>query len=219
MNPIRVLIAEDEAPTRAALRLLLGHESGIEVVAEAADGAEAVRLAHVHRPDVALMDVQMPVLDGLQASERLREVPGKPRVIMLTTFDLDEYVFAALRIGAAGFLLKNSPPAEIVRAIRIVHRGDALLAPEVTRRLIGRFAATAAGASWPIEQLTERERETLRLVGQGLSNAEISDALFVTQTTVRTYVSRVLSKLSARDRAQLVVAAYESGLAGPRSAP
>ncbi|MBK0422754.1 response regulator transcription factor [Leucobacter sp. CSA2] len=218
MIPIRVLIAEDEAPTRAALRLLLDHEPGIKVVAEAEDGAVAVRLAHDHRPDVVLMDVQMPGLDGLQAAERLREVPGDPRVIMLTTFDLDEYVFAALRNGAAGFLLKNSPPAEIVRAIRIAHRGDALLAPEVTGRLIGRFATAGAGSSWPVDRLTGRERETLRLVGQGLSNAEISEALFVTQTTVRTYVSRVLAKLSARDRAQLVVAAYESGLAGPGAA-
>lgn len=225
MTEIGVLIADDEAVIRSSLRLLIQHESGMAVVGEAADGDEAIAMARLHRPDVVLMDVQMPKRNGLEAAEEIGGGAGGPRVIVLTTFDLDEYVFEALRVGASGFLLKNSPPAEVVRAIRVVHEGDALLAPEVTRRLIDRFAgrpeSPAAGLGGPrkrhaaeVGRLTERERETLVLIGRGLSNADIAATLFVTQTTVRTYVSRVLSKIGARDRAQLVVIAFESGLVG-----
>lgn len=223
MTEIRVLIADDETMIRSSLRLLIEHEPGMAVVAEAADGDEAIAMADLHRPDVVLMDVQMPRRSGLEAAREICGEVGGPRVIVLTTFDLDEYVFEALRVGASGFLLKNSPPAEVVRAIRIVHEGDALLAPEVTRRLIDRFAGQPSPpprrAGGPHDQhvtevgrLTEREHETLVLIGRGLSNAEIAAMLFVTQTTVRTYVSRILSKIGARDRAQLVVIAYESGL-------
>ncbi|MFT3798909.1 response regulator transcription factor [Microbacterium sp.] len=216
---IRVLIADDETAIRSSLRFLVAHEAGMEVVAEAADGQEAVELARAHRLDVVLMDVQMPRMTGLDATRLLCAEPSGPRVIVLTMFDLDEYVFEALRAGASGFLLKNSPPGDVLRAIRVAHDGEALLAPEVTRRLIDRFTGSPrdAGADRGVGRLTERERETLRLIGRGLSNAEIAAALFVTQTTVRTYVSRILSKLSARDRAQLVVAAYESGLVGALS--
>ena len=216
---IRVLIADDETTTRSSLRLLVEHEPGMEVIAEAGDGREAVELARAERPDVVLMDVQMPRMTGLEATRLLCAEPSGPRVIVLTMFDLDEYVFEALRAGASGFLLKNSPPGEVLRAIRVAHDGEALLAPEVTRRLIDRFTGSSgdAGAGRSVSRLTERERETLQLVGRGLSNAEIAAALFVTQTTVRTYVSRILSKLNARDRAQLVVVAYESGLVGALS--
>jgi DNA-binding NarL/FixJ family response regulator len=216
---IRVLIADDETTIRTSLRLLVEHEPGMEMIAEAADGREAVDLARAQRPDVVLMDVQMPRMTGLEATRLLCAEPSAPRVIVLTMFDLDEYVFEALRAGASGFLLKNSPPSEVLRAIRVAHDGEALLAPEVTRRLIDRFAGSPhdAGADPGVGRLTERERETLQLIGRGLSNAEIAAALFVTQTTVRTYVSRILSKLSARDRAQLVVVAYESGLVGALS--
>lgn len=225
MTGIRVLIADDEARIRSSLRLLIEHEPGMVVVAEAAEGDQAIAMAGLHRPDVVLMDVQMPRRNGLEATKEICGEAGGPRVIVVTTFDLDEYVFEALRVGASGFLLKNSPPAEVVRAIRVVHEGDALLAPEVTRRLIDRFAAQSPPSPCRIGgphdrhvaevgRLTEREHETLVLIGQGLSNAEIAAKLFVTQTTVRTYVSRILSKLGARDRAQLVVIAYESGLVG-----
>ena len=216
MSAIRVLIADDEAVIRSSLRLLVEHEPGMSVIGEAADGKEAIDLAREHRPDVVLMDVQMPRMNGLEATRSLCSEVAGPRVIVLTMFDLDEYVFEALRAGASGFLLKNSPPSEVLRAIRVAYDGEALLAPEVTRRLIDRFAGPSRDqtADSGVGRLTERERETLRLIGRGLSNAEIAAALFVTQTTVRTYVSRILSKLGARDRAQLVVVAYESGLVG-----
>lgn len=226
MTQIRVLIADDDAIVRASLSLLIAHEPGMEMIAEARDGEDAVALARLHRPDVVLMDVQMPRMTGLEATKLLTESgeTAGTRVIVLTTFDLDEYVFEALRLGASGFLLKNSPPGEVLRAIRVAHAGDALLAPEVTRRLVDRFAGAAqqtgsgrgahGEATANVDRLTERERETLQLIGTGLSNAEIAATLFVTQTTVRTYVSRILSKLGARDRAQFVVVAYESGLVG-----
>lgn len=219
MSAIRVLIADNEAVIRSSLRLLVEHEPGMSVIGEAADGREAVDLAREYRPDVVLMDVQMPRMNGLEATRLLCSEVAGPRVIVLTMFDLDEYVFEALRAGASGFLLKNSPPSEVLRAIRVVHDGEALLAPEVTRRLIDRFAGPAVDhtAGSGVSRLTDRERETLQLIGRGLSNAEIAAALFVTQTTVRTYVSRILSKLGARDRAQLVVAAYEAGLVGTLS--
>lgn len=210
MMSIRVLIADDNASIRASLRLLVDSESGMSVVAEASDGNEAIRLTELHRPDVVLMDVQLPTMTGLEATRVLAESAGGPRVIVLTMFDLDEYVYEALRAGASGFLLKNSPPGEVLRAIRVAYEGNALLAPEVTKRLIGRLVPTCRDER--VDRLTERERETLVLIGRGLSNDEVASALFVTSTTVRTYVSRILTKLGARDRAQLVVIAYESGL-------
>lgn len=219
MSAIRVLIADDDAVIRSSLRLLVEHEPGMSVSGEAPDGKQAIDLAREHRPDVVLMDVQMPRMNGLEATRALCSEVAGPRVIVLTMFDLDEYVFEALRAGASGFLLKNSPPSEVLRAIRVAYDGEALLAPEVTRRLIDRFAGPSRDHTEDsgVGRLTERERETLQLIGRGLSNAEIAAALFVTQTTVRTYVSRVLSKLGARDRAQLVVVAYESGLVGTLS--
>lgn len=219
MSVIRVLIADDDAVIRSSLRILVEHEPGMAVIGEATDGREAIELAREHRPDVVLMDVQMPLMNGLEATRSLCSEAARPRVIVLTMFDLDKYVFEALRAGASGFLLKNSPPSEVLRAIRVAYDGEALLAPEVTRRLIDRFAGPSREqtADSGVRRLTERERETLRLIGRGLSNAEIAAALFVTQTTVRTYVSRILSKLDARDRAQLVVVAYESGLVGALS--
>lgn len=212
MTKIQVLIADDEPGIRSSLSLLVESDPEMSVVAVAANGSEAVQLARAHDPDVVLMDVQMPQLTGLEATRILCERSDGPRVLVLTTFDLDDYVYEALRAGASGFLLKNSPPGEILRAIRVAHAGNALLAPEVTKRLIARF--TPARRDTRVEQLTARERETLVLIGRGLANAEIAAALFVTTTTVRTYVSRILTKLGARDRAQLVVAAYESGLVG-----
>lgn len=219
MSAIRVLIADDDAVIRSSLRLLVEHEPGMSVSGEAPDGMQAIDLAREHRSDVVLMDVQMPRMNGLEATRALCSEVAGPRVIVLTMFDLDEYVFEALRAGASGFLLKNSPPSEVLRAIRVAYDGEALLAPEVTRRLIDRFAGPSRDHTEDsgVGRLTERERETLQLIGRGLSNAEIAAALFVTQTTVRTYVSRILSKLGARDRAQLVVVAYESGLVGTLS--
>ncbi|MEB4616330.1 response regulator transcription factor [Leucobacter sp. M11] len=216
MTDIRVLIADDEPRIRAALRLLIEHEPGMIVAGEARDGVEAVEQARRLRPDTILMDIQMPRMTGLDATRAL--AADNPRIIVLTTFDLDEYVFEALRLGASGFLLKNSPPTDVLRAIRAAVSGDALLAPEVTRRLITRFASpppTPAASGTLLGTLTARERETLLLIAEGRSNAEIAEALFLTATTVRTYVSRILTKLGARDRAQLVVAAYESGLVAP----
>ena len=193
-----------------ALRLLVDDAADLIVVGDAGDGMEALALAERTRPDVILMDVQMPRLDGLKATRTLAAHADGPRVIVLTTFDLDRYVYEALRAGASGFLLKNSPPADILRAIREAHEGNALLSPTVTKRLIARFAPPAADPR--IAGLTERERETLVLIAQGLPNEEIASRLFVTRTTVRTYVSRILSKLGLRDRAGLVVIAYEAGL-------
>lgn len=222
MNPIRVLIADDDAGIREALALLVDSDPGMTVVGSAAGGAEALELAAARRPDVVLMDVQMPGMGGLEAARILAGRGAVPRVVMLTVFDLDEYVFEALRAGASGFLVKNCPPAEILHAVRVAHAGEALLAPSVTRRLVDRYARrdpVRAGEERGVGRLTERERETLTLIGRGLSNAEVAETLFVTPTTVRTYVSRVLSKLGARDRAQLVVIAYESGLVGGTDRP
>lgn len=216
---IRVLLADDQALVRAGFRALLDATDGIEVVAEAADGAAAVALAVQHRPDVVLMDIRMPGEDGLSATRRIAEHTelAGVRVVVLTTFSLDEYVFAALRAGASGFLLKDTEPAELLRAIRVVADGDALLSPSVTRRLVEEYASRAKDPTPAPElaRLTDREREVVTLAGSGLSNDEIAARLFVSPTTAKTHVSRAMVKLGVRDRAQLVVLAYESGLVRP----
>jgi DNA-binding NarL/FixJ family response regulator len=214
--PVSVLIADDQALVRGAFAALVDAVPGMHVVGTAADGAEAVELAAKHHPDVVLMDVRMPRMDGIAATRAITAAEGDvPRVLILTTFDLDEYVFSALRAGAGGFLLKDTPPDDLVTAIRVLASGEALLAPTVTRRLIEEFARRPEPASAPQQSLngvTEREREVLVLIGRGLSNAEIAAHLHVAAATVKTHVSRLLMKLCARDRAQLVIAAYESGL-------
>jgi DNA-binding NarL/FixJ family response regulator len=216
---INILIADDQAMVRSGLRMILESESDLVVVDEAANGAEAVRIAKRERPDVVLMDVRMPEMDGLEATRLISSESSEIKVIVLTTFDIDEYVYGALRAGASGFLLKDAPADDLVAAIRVVAGGDALLAPSVTRRIIERFAAgpdpnrTVEG----LDDLTDRETEVLRLVARGLSNAEIAEDLFVSEATVKTHVSHVLTKLGIRDRVQAVVAAYESGLITPGS--
>ena len=219
---IRVVVADDQALVRAGFRVLVDSAPDLEVVGEAADGAEAVELVRRHRPDVVLMDVRMPGTDGLEATRRIAALDGREavRVIILTTFDLDEYVYGALRAGASGFLLKDTPPADLLAAVRLVAGGDALLAPSVTRRLIEEFARRPHPAHSPVRELegvTDREREVLGLVARGLSNAEIAADLFLSPATAKTHVSRLLMKLQARDRAQLVMIAYETGLAVPGS--
>ncbi|MEU2302330.1 response regulator [Streptomyces antibioticus] len=216
---IRVLLADDQSLVRAGFRALLDAQSDIEVAGEAADGDEAVRLVRALRPDVVLMDIRMPVLDGLAATRRITddETLAEVRVVMLTTFELDEYVFEAIRSGASGFLVKDTEPDELLRAVRAVVAGDALLSPGVTRRLIAEFAARSKepAAAAELNRLTEREREVMALVGIGLSNEEIARRLVVSPLTAKTHVSRTMVKLGARDRAQLVVLAYESGLVRP----
>ncbi|MGC9665661.1 response regulator [Planosporangium sp. 12N6] len=216
---IRVLLADDQALVRAGFRALLDAQDDIEVTGEAADGAEAARLAGETAPDVVLMDIRMPLLDGLEATRRIVADPrcADTRVVILTTFDLDEYVFEALRIGASGFLVKDTEPVDLLRGVRAVAAGDALLSPGVTRRLIAQFATRAAAPPPPreLDALTEREREVLALVGAGLSNDEIAAKLVVSPATAKTHVSRTMIKLGARDRAQLVVYAYEAGLVRP----
>ncbi|MGW1767451.1 response regulator [Streptomyces sp. NPDC002073] len=216
---IRVLLADDQALVRAGFRALLDAQPDIEVTGEAADGAEAVRRARELRPDVVLMDIRMPVLDGLAATRALTADPAAAgvKVVVLTTFELDEYVFEAIRAGASGFLVKDTEPAELLRAVRAVVAGDALLSPGVTRRLIAEFAARSRtpGAASELDRLTDREREVMALVGIGLSNEEIARRLVVSPLTAKTHVSRAMVKLGARDRAQLVVLAYESGLVRP----
>ncbi|HTU72700.1 MAG TPA: response regulator transcription factor [Trebonia sp.] len=217
---ISCLIADDQAMVREGFGALLGAQDGITVAGLAADGAQAVRLARELAPDVVLMDVRMPVLDGLAATrELLRAAAAGPRVLMLTTFDLDEYVYEALRAGASGFLLKDAPAAELVHAVRVVAAGDALLAPSVTRRLIADFARQSTRPAAPqaaaLEQVTPREAQVLALIARGLSNAEISAELVIAEQTTKTHVGRILMKLGLRDRAQAVVFAYESGLVSP----
>ena len=218
---ITVLLADDQALVRAGFRALLDAEPDIEVVGEAADGVEAVRLARETRPDVVLMDIRMPGVDGLEATRRIAAEPGLTgtRVVILTTFELDEYVFEALRTGASGFLVKDTEPVELLRGVRAVAAGDALLSPSVTRRVIGEFATAAGrGRQAPPEQLgqlTDREREVMVLVAEGLSNDEIAARLLISPATAKTHVSRAMIKLGARDRAQLVVYAYEAGLIRP----
>jgi DNA-binding NarL/FixJ family response regulator len=217
---IRVLVADDQALVRAGFRVLVDSAPDLEVVAEAADGRAAVQAALDHRPDIVLMDIRMPELDGLAATQEItsRDPGGEIRVIVLTTFDLDEYVFAALRAGASGFLLKDTPPADLLGGIRLVAAGDALLSPRVTRHLIEEFVRRPQQAPSPtaeLDDLTDREVQVLTLVARGLSNAEIALQLHVTPATAKTHVSRLLMKLGARDRAQLIVTAYETGLVSP----
>ena len=218
-SPIRVMLADDQNLVRAGFRSILDGEDDITVVAEAGDGAEAVRVAADSRPDVVLMDIRMPVLDGLEATRRIAadEALSDVRVVILTTFDLDDYVYTALKVGASGFLVKDTDPVELIHAVRVTARGDALLAPSVTRRLIAEFATRikTPPPSRDLDTLTEREREVMTLVAAGLTNDEIARRLVVSPATAKTHVSRVLTKLGARDRAQLVVLAYESGMVRP----
>ncbi|MEV0109896.1 response regulator transcription factor [Nocardia sp. NPDC050799] len=219
---ITVLVVDDQPMVRLGIRAILDAQHDIDVVGEAGDGRTAVQQARAHRPDVILMDVRMPVLDGLAATRAILE-PGqdisfRPRVLMLTTFDADEYVYEALRAGASGFLLKDSDPEELAAAVRVVAAGEAILGPQITQRLIQRFVDVGAATREPhplLRMLTEREREVLTLISQGLSNAEISGALFIAEQTVKTHVSRILQKLALRDRVQAVVFGYENGLVVP----
>ncbi len=216
---IKVMLADDQVLVRAGFRALLDAQPGIEVVGEASDGVHAVRLAAQTDPDVILMDIRMPGMDGLEATRRIAADPDRAgtRIVILTTFELDEYVFEALRGGASGFLVKDTEPVELTHAVRAVAAGDALLSPSVTRRLIAEFAARAKepAPSPRLNALTDREREVMALVGEGLSNEEIAARLVVSPATAKTHVSRTMVKLGARDRAQLVVFAYESGLVKP----
>jgi DNA-binding NarL/FixJ family response regulator len=214
---IRVLLADDQALVRAGFRALLDAQDDIEVVGEASDGAEAVALAAEHVPDVILMDIRMPGMDGLEATRRIAALPDV-RVIMLTTFDLDEHVFEALSLGAAGFLVKDTEPTELLRGVRVVASGDALLTPNITRRLIAEFTSQrprSGPSPAELEELTDREREVVGLVALGLSNDEIAETLVISPATAKTHVSRAMMKVGARDRAQLVVLAYQSGLVVP----
>jgi DNA-binding NarL/FixJ family response regulator len=217
---IRVLVADDQALVRAGFRLLLAHEPDIEVVAEARNGLEAVQLAARTDPTVVLMDIRMPELDGLAAMRRILGADPHARVLVLTTFDLDEYIFSALRDGASGFVLKDDPPESLIAAIRTVAAGDALLSPAITRRVIRQFTRIPRGsASGAADDLTARERDVLRLIARGLSNAEIAGELYLSEGTVKTHVTHVLQKLGLRDRVQAVVFAFEHGLIDPTRDP
>lgn len=212
---IRIVLVDDQELVRAGFRMVLDAQPDMQVVGEAGDGIGAIDLARRQHADVMVMDARMPRLDGVEATRRIRQAGDLPRVLMLTTFDLDEYAFAALKAGASGFLLKDVPPEELLFAIRAVHSGDSVVAPSTTRRLIDQFAALLpSGEATPDElaELTDREREVLTLIAQGLSNAELARRLFVSEATVKTHVGRVLAKLSLRDRVQAVVYAYEHGL-------
>ncbi|MFK0257622.1 response regulator [Streptomyces sp. NPDC090445] len=216
-NSVRVMLVDDQVLLRTGFRMVLAAQPDMEVVAEAGDGLEALEVLRSTKVDVVLMDVRMPRLDGVEATRRICERPEHPKVIILTTFDLDEYAFSGLKAGASGFMLKDVPPAELLAAIRSVHSGDAVVAPSTTRRLLDRFApllptGTQEPQNKEIERLTEREREVMLLVAQGLSNGEIAGRLVLSEATVKTHVGRILTKLNLRDRVQVVVLAYESGL-------
>ncbi|KQR54578.1 LuxR family transcriptional regulator [Leifsonia sp. Leaf336] len=220
---VTVLVADDQAMVRAGFAAILGAQDGIEVVGQAEDGAQAVEFARRLRPDVVLMDVRMPVMNGIDATRELvrpsRGDPHRPLVLVLTTFDADEYVYDALQAGASGFLLKDAPPADLVHAVRVVAAGEALLAPRVTKRLLERFAAqrpVSSDKAQRLADLTEREREILILIGSGASNAEIAGRLFIAEQTVKTHVSRVFAKLGLRDRVQAVILAFDAGLVEPK---
>lgn len=222
MTPIRVLLADDQALLREGLRMMIDAQPDMQVAGEAADGAEAVTLANRLDPDVIVMDIRMPVMDGVEATRRICAGRGEsetPKVVVLTTFDLDEYVVTALQAGASGFLLKDASPSDILTGIRVVHAGDGLLAPSVTRRLLERFAGKPEFANLApppgLATLTDREREVMALVVRGLSNSEIRQQLYLSEPTVKTHVGRILMKLGVRDRVQLVVLAYERGLVTP----
>jgi DNA-binding NarL/FixJ family response regulator len=218
---IRVLLVDDQPLIRSGFRALLDVEDDIEVVAEAADGREGLALARAHLPDIALVDIQMPVMDGVEATRRIAADPALAgvHVVILTNYGLDEHVFNALRAGAAGFLVKDIVPEDFLHAVRVAARGDALLAPSITRKLIDRYVAEPlhTGADTGLERLTNRERETVALAAQGLSNDQIADRMVISPLTAKTHINRAMAKLHARDRAQLVVLAYESGLVIPRS--
>jgi DNA-binding NarL/FixJ family response regulator len=219
---IRVLIADDEALVRAGFRVLVDSAPDLHVVGEAADGVQAVRQARALRPDIVLMDIRMPIMHGLEATKVILDSADAPRILIVTTFDEDEHVFEALHAGASGFVLKDTPPEQLLDAIRVIAGGDALLTPSITRRLIAEFARSPRPAPPPaaaLAQLTERERQVLVQVAAGLSNAEIAGSLHLSIPTVKTHVSRLLSKLGGRDRAQLVVFAYEAGVAAPGRRP
>jgi len=219
---IKVIVADDHALARGGLKAMLGAEDDLEVVGEAADGGEAVDLALKLRPDVVVMDIRMPKVDGIEATRRLRAHNGAPNVLVLTTFDLDEYVYEALRAGAGGFMLKDAAPSQLAEAVRTVAAGESLLAPAVTRRLVERFVRRPpadAVREQEFSDLTDRELEVLTLIARGLSNAEIGEQLFLSEATVKTHVTRILSKLGLRDRVQAVVRAYESGLVEPGAEP
>jgi DNA-binding NarL/FixJ family response regulator len=214
---IRVVVVDDQELMRVGLRMVLGAQEDIDVVGEAGDGAQAIELAERLRPDVVLMDVRMPVLDGVEATKRI-VAAGTARVLVMTTFDLDEYVYAALQGGASGFLLKDTQPGHLVSALRAVASGDAVVSPSVTRRLLDRFVGTGGAPmrdTTELDVLTDREREVLVLIAKGMSNLEIAEALFLSEATVKTHVGRILAKLDLRDRVQAVVLAYETGLARP----
>ncbi|MDP9843044.1 response regulator [Streptosporangium lutulentum] len=217
---IRVLLVDDQSLLRSGFRALLDLEDDIEVVAEAADGKAGLALAREHLPDVALLDIQMPVMDGIEATRRIAADPALAgvHVVILTNYGLDEYVFNALRAGAAGFLVKDIVPEDFLHAVRVAARGDALLAPSITRKLIDRYITQplGTGAGTGLEELTNREREAVVLVAQGLSNDQIADRMVISSLTAKTHINRAMTKLHARDRAQLVVLAYESGLVAPR---
>jgi DNA-binding NarL/FixJ family response regulator len=216
---IRVLVADDQSMVRAGFRMLLGEEEDIEVVAEASNGLEAVEKAARFDPTVVLMDIRMPELDGLEATRQILAADATARVLILTTFDLDEYVYEALGAGASGFVLKDDPPEQLIAAIRTVAAGDALLSPAVTKRVIARFSHLPRPTPpKELDELSEREREVFRLVARGLSNAEIGEELYISETTVKTHVTHILAKLGLRDRVQAVVLAYESGLVEAASA-
>ena len=216
---IRVLLVDDQPLIRSGFRALLDAEDDIEVVAEAGDGAEGVALARLHRPDIALVDIQMPVVDGIEATRRIAADPdlADVHVVILTNYGLDDHVFQALRAGAAGFLVKDIQPEDFLHSVRVAARGDALLAPSITRRLITRFVAEPPTTGPALDELTNREREAVALVARGLSNDEIAERMVISPLTAKTHVNRAMTKLAARDRAQLVVFAYESGLVSPRN--
>jgi DNA-binding NarL/FixJ family response regulator len=219
---IRTLIIDDQALVRGGLRAMLEVQEDIAVVGEAQDGAQAVEEAAPRRPDVVLMDIRMPRMDGIEATRRLKAAPGAPQVLILTTFDVDEYVYEAMRAGAAGFLLKDATPAQLADGVRVVAAGEALLAPTVTRRLIEHFVRRPmppGGGETTFEDLTSRELDVLRHVARGLSNGKIAAQLFLSEATVKTHVTRILAKLGLRGRVQAVVLAYESGLVEPGAAP